>query len=164
MAMSDRQVFLYEVDTDDGRRHYFSDLDPDWTFERGLDPETILGMVRPGADVDHLGPADIVEGGAFLRLLSRVIHENIADSEAVREQAISQGTGYVYLIDGRTPDPGGRVPPADIIGAVEVRDGVVVSGSYQHNREHRLFTAAGWFRLPDDLEAALRHRLRNPQH
>lgn len=65
----------------------------------------------------------------------------------------------MYLLDARTPDPGGRVPAEDIIGAVEVVEGQLVPGSYQHNPRHRLLTVNGWFRLPDELEAALQRRL-----
>ena len=52
------------------------------------------------------------------------------------------------------------MPPQDIIGAFEVRDGALVTGSYRHNPQHRLFTAAGWFRLPPAIEAALQSHLR----
>jgi hypothetical protein len=42
------------------------------------------------------------------------------------------GPRLVYLLDARTPDPSGRVPPHDIIGAFDVRDGALVTGSYRH--------------------------------
>ncbi|WP_213457377.1 hypothetical protein [Rhizomonospora bruguierae] len=91
--------------------------------------------------------------------MSRVIFESIDQCGSLRQETEIQGSGYVYLLDERTPDPG-RVNPADIVGAIEVSNGRPVAGSYQHDPRHRLLTAAGWFRLPSEIEAALRSRLR----
>jgi hypothetical protein len=156
----DRQVFRYRVDFGGGERDVVSLLESEWVFRHGLHPEVIMAVVREGANPGSLAPADVQENGPFLRLLTRVIFESIDRSAGIRREAEVQGSGYVYLLDARTPDPGGRVPPEDIVGAVEVRDGEPVPGSYQHNPRHRLLTAAGWFRLPAEIEAELQSRLR----
>jgi hypothetical protein len=78
----------------------------------------------------------------------------------VHLEADVQGEGYIYLLDGRTPDPAGRVAPEDIIGAVKVEVGTVVRGSFQHNPRHRLLTQHGFFRLSSPIEVALGARLR----
>jgi len=41
--------------------------------------------------------------------------------------AAEMKTGNLCIIDWRTPDPNGAVLPEDIIGAVEVKDGALVS-------------------------------------
>jgi hypothetical protein len=160
VAAHDRQVFRYRLDFGGGERDVVSLLEPDWVFQHGLHPEAVLGVVRDGADPVALAPVDLRENGPFLQLLSRVIFENIADCGDMRREAEMQGSGYVYLLDARTPNPAGRVPAEDIIGVVQVDGGAAVAGSYQHNPKHRLFTATGWFRLPYDLEAAMQRRLR----
>ena len=160
LAAHDRQVFRYQVDFGAGEKDVVSLLEPAWVFKHGLHPEVTLGVLRDGADPAELAPVDVQENGAFLRLLSRVIFENIAGRGDIRREAEAQGTGYVYLLDARTPDPAGRVPAEDVIGAVQVEGGAAVARSYQHNPKHRLFTAAGWFRLPGELEAALQSRMR----
>ncbi len=119
-----------------------------------------MAIVREGADPHVLAPGDVQENGPFLWLLSRVIDENIDRCSFLRREAEIQGSGYVYLLDERTPDPAGRVSSTDIIGAIEVSNGNPVAGSYRHNPRHRLLTAAGWFRLPPELEAPLQIRLR----
>ena len=119
VAADDRQVFRYQVDFGAGEQDVVSLLEPDWVFKHGLHPEAILGVLRDGADPDELEPVDVQENGAFLRLLSRVIFENVADCDDIRWEAEIQGTGYVYLLDARTPDPAGRVPAEDIVGAVQ---------------------------------------------
>jgi hypothetical protein len=95
-----------------------------------------------------------------VQLLHQVIADHIAASPGIRLEGKRQGDGYVYLLDGRTPQPDGQVPPEDIIGAVAVHGGSVVPGSYQHNPNHRLLTADGWFVLPPDIEIALQDELR----
>jgi hypothetical protein len=148
------------MDTDKGERDVVALLESEWVFQHGLPPEAIVAVVRKGADSDALVPGDIWENPAFLRLLSRVIYENVEGCPVLRREAEVQGDGYVYLLDARTPEPGGRVPPEDIIGMVSVSNGGIVPGSFRHNPRHRLLTVNGWFRLPEELEAALQWRIR----
>ena len=156
---SGRQVFRYQVDFGGGERNVVSLLEPEWVSQHGLHPDAVIAVLPAGAVSDTITPADVRENGPLLRLLSRVIFENASQYGLLQREAEVQGNGYVYLLDGRTPTPGGRVPPEDIIGAFEVREGALVTGSYQHNPRHRLFTTAGWFRLPSEIENALQARL-----
>ncbi|WP_326559686.1 hypothetical protein [Micromonospora sp. NBC_01796] len=161
MAGHDREVYRYRLDFGGGEREVVSLLEADWVSRHGLHPEAVMAVVREGADPYDLEPVDVRESGPFLRLLSRVIFENVNRCADIRRRADLQSAGYFYLLDERTQDPGGRVPPEDIIGSIEVRDGQPVAGSYQHNPRHRLLAAAGWFRLPSELETAIQHRLRS---
>jgi hypothetical protein len=138
-----------------------SSLGDDWVFTHGLSAEAILGTLSDSVSTDRFSPADFSENPAFVRFLSQVIFEEIDGVDGIRRQAEIQRTGYVYLVDARTPDPGGRVPPEDIIGAVAVEDGAIAAGSYRHNDRHKLFTSNGFFRLPEELETALDRRLRS---
>jgi hypothetical protein len=156
---SSPEVFRYQVDFGSGERNVVSLLGPEWVFQQGLHPEAVIAVLPDGADLDDITPTDVRENGPFLRLLSRVIFENAERCSLLRREAEVQGNGYIYLLDGRTLNPGGRVPPEDIIGAFEVRAGALVSGSYQQNSRHRLFTTDGWFRLPAEIENALLARL-----
>jgi hypothetical protein len=153
-------VFVYQVDFGGGERNVVSLLEPGWVSAHGLRPDAVVAVLPPDATLDDVRPEDIGENGPFLRLLSRVIFENAGRDEMLRREAEVQGDGYVYLLDRRTPDPGGRVPPQDIIGAFEVSGGALVAGSYRHNPRHRLFTKDGWFLLPSALETALQSHLR----
>jgi hypothetical protein len=156
----ERQVFIYRFDTGEGERDVVSILEPGLVFEHGLHPETIMGMLRGGANLEQLSPDDLQENPSFLRLLSRVLYEHLDQDEQLQREAEIQGEGHIYLLDARTPDPGGRVPPQDIIGTVAVTGGQITIGSYQHNRRHRLLTGDGWFRLPYQLEIVLQQRIR----
>jgi hypothetical protein len=59
------------------------------------------------------------------------------------------------MIDGRTPTPRGDVPPHVVVGGFEVRDGMIVSNSYQANPNHQILSADGLFRLPPELHKRL---------
>jgi hypothetical protein len=156
-----REAFVFKANIDGDALEIVSILDPSTVFEHGLPTEAILGVLRPGAPGDHqITPGRFQENPAFVRYLQGLISARIYDVEGVRHAARQQGAGYVYLLDARTPQPGGQVPTADVIGAVRVQDGTLVAASYQPNPNHRLLTGDGFFRLPAELEAILRTDLR----
>jgi hypothetical protein len=59
-------------------------------------------------------------------------------------EAARLGNGWVYIIDQRTPTPGGQVPPEDIIGAFEVKDGDILPGSYRASPNHMILSPNGF--------------------
>ena len=62
----------------------------------------------------------------------------------------------MYVIDLRTPGgPQGQVPPEDIVGAFEVKDGALCPDSYQANENHEIYSEDGLVRLPPSLQDAL---------
>ena len=162
MADYGREIYAYEFETEDGEGQAVSLLEPTWVFGHGLTIEAIVGFIVAPASFEDLAPTDLRENPAFLRLLSRVIYEEVGADPDLSREAARQGEGHVYLLDGRTPDPAGRVVPENILGGVAVKAGAVVAGSYQHNPRHRLLTQDGFFRLSPVLEAALDSRLRAP--
>jgi hypothetical protein len=156
-----RKVFIYQADIDGDKQDVVSIMDDNWVFRHGLCAEAILGRLRPPVAGDHgITPERFSPNPAFVQLLHQVIAEHISASPEIRREGKRQRDGYVYLLDGRTPQPGGQVPPEDIIGAVAVRGGSLVSGSYQPNTAHRLLTADGLFVLPPEIEIALQDEVR----
>jgi hypothetical protein len=83
----------------------------------------------------------------------------------LQAEARRQHTGWLYVIDARTPTPAREVPAYDIIGAFEVREGTVVPQSYQPNGNHRLFSSNGLFKLDSTLHEKLMNRvIKQAQH
>ena len=102
-------MFAYQVEGDGGDRVAVSILEPSWVGVHGLAIEAVLGFIEPAAtDVSNLTPMNLRENSAFLRVLSRVIYEEAENDPALQMEADVQGDGYVYLLDGRSPDPAGR--------------------------------------------------------
>lgn len=155
-----RTVFVYDAGTEVGKQRFVSIIDPATVFSTGLCAEAIIGVVLPGAPDGPLSPEAFRPNPLFVDYLRRLIAEHVDHVAAVRLQAHRQGSGYVYLVDGRTPTPDGVVPPEDVIGAVAVEAGTVVAGSYRHNPNHQLLTHGGFFVLPAELEAVLQSDLR----
>ena len=156
-----RAVFVYRTETDGGEQDVVSILDRDWVFKYGLCAEAILGSLQPPARGDRgITPKRFHPNPAFVQLLQQVIADHVSTHPGIRREAKRQRDGCVYLLDGRTPQLDGQVPPEDIIGALAVRYGSLVPRSYQHNPSHRLLTADGFFVLPSEIETALQDEVR----
>ena len=157
----DPTVFVCRVRVPDGERDYVTVLSPGEVEERGLPSQAIvgalLGPVEEGGDVP---PELFVPNPGFVRFLHDVLARHAAAEPGLREEARRVGEGYVYVMDARTPDPTGSVPPEDVVGAVEVRGGEPVAESYRANPNHRLLTERGFFRLGAELHALLLRELR----
>jgi hypothetical protein len=150
---------VYRVTLPEGVRDVVALFSEDVVFSSGLHPSAIVGTFE-----------DLLEGGkgfteanfrpntVFLEVLHSVIATHALDLPEFQAEAARQQTGWVYVIDARTPTPAGNVPPYDIIGGFEVRDGRVVPDSYKRNRNHRLLSPNGLFRLDSRLHARLLDR------
>ncbi|WP_433058614.1 hypothetical protein [Dactylosporangium sp. CS-033363] len=156
-----RAPFVYEVTLGERIRHLVSPLTPDEVFERGLCTEAVYGLLALGvAGLDGMPPDHFEENPVFVRFLHETIGDDVFGVPAVRAQAAEIGDGWLYILDARTPDPAGTVPNEDIIGAVRVQKQQPMPLSYRANAHHRLYTSAGFFQLPEELEMALLKRLR----
>jgi hypothetical protein len=182
-AVAGRLVSLDHVDGDvmndsfcvcrvrfpDGFKDIVSLLPHDLIFASGLAAQAIVGRcVRLLEEGESITEANFRPNRLFIDLLHDVIAREAPTLPALQEQARQQGSGWIYVVDARTPSPEGEVPPHDIIGAFEVREGVVVQMSYQPNANHRLCSSDGFFRLEPALHQRLIERLvkqaTNSQH
>ena len=156
-----REVFVYEVGLGAAMQEVVSIVEPDVVFQNGLCTEAIVGMLRADSTGrQQITPERFQENAAFVAFMRELIADRILELEGLQHAGRQQHEGYIYLIDARTPDPQGQVPPVDIVGAVKVRGGALVAGSYWHNSNHRLLTENGFFRLPAELETILQGELR----
>jgi hypothetical protein len=129
-------------------------------FASGLAAEVIVGgctsLLEKG---DSITDANFRQNRLFVDLLHDVIATEAPTLPALQAAVGQQHTGWIYLIDARTPTPGGEVPLCDIIGAFEVKEGVIVPQSYWRNADHRLFSSNGLFKLEPTLHQRLMERL-----
>lgn len=148
-------VFVYRVSVNGEPRDYVSVLPPETARAMGLPNESIVGVLLRRGDDGEPVLESFSGNPAFHELLNEVVGRYAPDEPALREQAGRVGSGYVYVIDGRTPDPRGDVPAEDVVGAFQVRDGQVVREPYLPNPRHQLLTRNGFFRLSDTLNQRL---------
>jgi len=152
--------YVYRVSLPEGFKDVVSLVPHDSAFESGIAGEAIVGVCTELLEKGELVTvSNFRPNKRFLDLLHSVIAKHAPNSKALQAEARRQGTGWVYLIDARTPTPAGEVPPHDVIGAFEVRDGEIVLESYQANANHRIFSSDGLFRLEPTLHEQLMVRV-----
>jgi hypothetical protein len=100
-------------------------------------------------------PDNFGRNPVFVDFLHQFIAVHAPASPEIQAAASEQRTGWIYIIDRRTPTPEGRVPPEDILGGFEVSQGRIVPASYRANPAHRILSSSGFFRLGPELEALL---------
>ncbi len=154
--MVETDFVVYEME----QGTYVSPLPLDHVAKYGLAPQAIVGQVTGATEAaGALTPETFVANGIFHEFLHGVVERHAPTTPSFADDARRQRDGWIYVIDQRTPNPGGRVPPEDVIGGFEVRAGHVVAHSYQPIPAHRLMTERGFFQLGSELEQCLRSEL-----
>jgi hypothetical protein len=158
--MSESVLYVCKVDTPEGVKEYVTLLPPDLAFSRGLAPEAIVGVLSHtlGAE-ERITPEIFARNPIFVQFLHETLARHAPNQPSFRAEARRLGNGWVYIIDGRTRTPGGAVPPEDIIGSLEVKQGEVVPESYRASPKHRILSRDGFFRLDPELHRCLLEEL-----
>lgn len=158
MADEQGEVFIYDVTSPkDGKPvRFVSMLPPDVATEIGLPGESVIGTLQ--GEGEHVRPEDFEVNPAFLPFLHWVIGKHGNECPGIVEACKRQQDGFVYVLDARTPDPLGKVPPEDIIGAVKVEKGQPIS--YEGHSAYQPLTATGFLRLEPWLKERIIEELR----
>lgn len=152
--------YVHRAETQSGPHDFVSLVSADIVSEYGLVGDAIVGeCVHLLEEGEPLTAANVRPNRAFVQLLHDVIARQAPQLPGLQAEARRQRTGWVHMIDARTPTPDGHVPPHDVIGSFEVRDGEVVPDSYRPNGNHKLFTEDGLFGLDPALHERLMERI-----
>jgi hypothetical protein len=153
-------INVCRVHTPDGVKDYVTCVPHQTAFAHGLAPEAILGvLLRPVDQVAAITPDVFTRNRVFVDFLHEVIARRGPGLPGLIAEARRQGDGWVYLIDQRTRDPRGHIPPEDIIGVFAVQGGRIVPDSYQRSPKHLILSAEGFFQLGAELQACLLEEL-----
>ena len=149
-------ISICEVQGPNGAVAYVTLAPADEVAKRGLVTQEIIGQLidasRAGQDFE---PDNFARNRVFVEFLHSVIEKHGPTVPDLVAAASTQVSGWVYVIDGRTPTPHGPVLPEDIVGGFQVEEGEIVAGSYSANPNHRILSHNGFFQL----EASLQQRL-----
>jgi hypothetical protein len=159
--MSTTEVFICRAEVDGGVTDYVTLLPPELFFARGLCPEAVVGVVsRPFDSIERITPDVFSRNRVFVDFMHDVIARNAPDDPSFQAAAHRQHDGYIYIIDQRTPQPAGTVPPEDIVGAFKVVNGVADRESYWRNPKHVILSSSnGFFNLGPHLQQTLLEEL-----
>jgi len=150
--MTEASINVIMVATPDGMKDYVALTSADMTFSAGLLPEAILGVLkRPLSDGGTITPDNFIPNSVCVKFLAHVIAKHGPQDPELQAEAARVGKGYVLLFDQRTPTLDGRVPPEDIVGAFEIKDGKVATDSYRPSPNYQLLTKDGFFKLNRNL-------------
>ena len=151
------RVFVFTVWESGEATDYATVLPPEVFSKAGAAGEAIVGALpRGGGNGDaSVSPEGFVPNEVFSRFLHSLVAEHAPSIPSIQAEAERIGNGWVSVIDRRTPNPKGPVPPEDIIGAFQVTAGRVVPGSYVAGEGYRLLTERGFFHLDDGLHKKL---------
>ena len=145
------QVRVFEVRTEEGFVGMVSIAPTELGFTKGLRSEAVMGTVPAGTN--QILPSNFTVNPVFVRFLHDFIAKHTPTLPEFLAEAQRHQDGWVYIIDYRTGDVNGDVPPEDLLGAFEVKSGEPLL--YHSNPNYRLFTERGFFVLHPQLEARL---------
>jgi hypothetical protein len=153
-------VYACRVDTPDGTKDYLTLLPPDVVSSQGLAPVAIVGvLLRSLQPEESTTPQVFARNRIFVDFMHDVIARCAPQQLGCQAEARRLGEGWIYIVDQRTPTPQGPVPPEDIIGAIQVKGGTVVLGSYRASDKHMILSSRGFFQLDPELRECLLREL-----
>src|SRR4029077_14408341 len=118
--------------------------------------EAIVGvLLRPLESGEAITPSVFARNRVFVEFMHSVIARRGPQLPGLIAEAKRQIEGWVYVVDQRTPTPQGAVPPEDIVGSFEVKNGPVTPRSYRACPKHMILSANGFFNLGPELEPCL---------
>lgn len=156
MTKPESPIYVCRVQTPDGFEDYVTLVSPESSLQHGLAPEAIVGVLsRPLNPGEQITPQVFARNRMFVEFLHEVIARHVPSEPSCRTEARRLGSGWLYIIDQRTATPAGDVPPEDIVGSFEVKDGDIVPSSYRSNPKHVILSANGFFQLSQFLHSCL---------
>lgn len=158
--MTNFPVHICPVDTPEGTRYYITPLDLEIIFSHGLPAQAIIGSLKRAPTANQsVAPEIFVGNSVFVDFMHDTIARRGPSLPGMIVEAKRQRTGWIYIIDQRTPTPDDGVPPEDIVGVFAAKDGIVELDSYRRNPNHQLLTNHGFFQLGAELHPCLLEEL-----
>lgn len=154
--MSAEGYYFVDVGQSKALVRYVTLLPPKASFQSGVPREAFIGyLLRPD---DALSPGNFVQNRLFVDVMQGIIDREGGQVADLQQRAAMLKDGKLPLFDDRLP-LGSRAGAAteDVIGVFAVKDGRIVS--YSPNRQHRLVSSKGLFRLPFGLSSNLLREL-----
>ncbi len=95
----------------------------------------------------------------FKKTLNSFCTDQLPKQTTLHDKAKEQEEGWIYIIDQRTLDPLGNVPPDDIVGALEVKGGIILR--YQENGNYKIHSEKGFINLGKSINQKFENYMLN---
>jgi hypothetical protein len=148
-------MWVFDIDDeDDPYLQALSPLSPEEVNQiGGLKGEAIVGFFK---QVEGFIPNEI-----FLDFMHDIIAIEAPKNIDLQEAAKKRQEEWLYIIDNRCPLSYEDAETEDIIGAFEVKDGIIIPDSYCPNGNYYVHGENGLFQLPNYLYEALIQALKS---
>jgi len=158
--MNDKlELQVVVVNIDDQTKRFVTFLPESFIFKHGLISDIIVGEYKALKD----GELDLENGflanALFKETIFSFVKTIMVKDQGLVNAASKQKSGWVYVIDQRTPDPQGEVPPSDIIGAFEVIKGSL--GDFNSNTNYQINSKNGFVDLGSTRNIAFKKYLKS---
>jgi hypothetical protein len=147
-------MYVYTVQKNNNHHQIVSLLAPEDVDSGGLPSVSILGTLSESNSQD-ITLDNFVANPDFIDFMHNIVANFAPDSHQLTAEAQQQNHGWIYIIDGRYDSQKEDVSPEDIIGTFEVKEGKILTESYQRNNNHLIFSQNGFFKLEATLETHL---------
>jgi len=138
----------------DSEGHGLAILRPEEADKRGGMPlEAIIGIWYG----DEPSPDRFTPNLYFVDFMHDVIKSAGPTDPSLLATASQQQEGWLFVFDHRQQ---GDTPTEDIIGAFEIRQGMIVADTYWRNDDHVVFSEKGPVQLPPTLQQVMVERAR----
>jgi hypothetical protein len=172
--MSERSLDLlniYELAEPDGPRFLVAFLEAHHAHRRGIVPRAVVGEFTPDP-AGEFDPDTFALNPEFVEAFTAYMNDVGIRSAELCSQAAQNPSSLLYLLDPRNDDPGDSPPVSDLLGRFAIDErGVPVPGSFEYNREHRMFDPVtgpsdiltdrqfyDWLHAPEDDDGEGTHR------
>ncbi|NQY66042.1 MAG: hypothetical protein HRT38_20660 [Alteromonadaceae bacterium] len=154
---------VIEGEVDGAKVFYYTFMPNDLVNQYGLPSPLIVGVIDNPYDVNRT-VNDVINdsfkpNSEFKKMLHSFCTDQLPKQTTLQDEAKEQEEGWIYIIDQRTLDPLGNVPPDDIVGALEVKGGVILG--YQENGNYKIHSKKGFINFGKSINQEFENYMLN---
>lgn len=131
---------IFDFEENGGSRHLVCFLEPVLAGAKGIPIDAIVGEFTPD-DQGEFDPDTFLLNEDFIVAFTNYMNTQVIHSPDLRNQAMGNPGGVLYLVDPRVTEAVNDPDPGDLLGGFAIDDdGQPVPDSFRYNPQHLMFT------------------------
>lgn len=131
---------IFDIEEDGTTRHFVCFLEPVLAGAQGIPVAAIVGEFTPDGD-GEFDPDTFRLNEEFIGAFTAYMNDEVIHSPDLRNQALGNPGGVLYLVDPRITEAVNEPDPGDLLGGFAIDDdGQPVPESFRYNPQHQMFT------------------------